>query len=338
LAIACAGSAIAVAAWPVGAGADAPEASGYWTKLQVSGSPVTVPASPTVPAGGLMVANDPSGPTAISAVRFTVPDGSAGALVLHVAAGSTAAVANISACPTTRHWDPPGGAGAIKDAPTFDATRCVIGQLAADSSTFTFQVSAAAAGGAAPGSIDVALVPTAAAGPAPFSVTFSAPGPDALTPTSASPAAGGTEPTSDASPSTSPSPGYAGGFTSVDPSSSSFRGSVVATPGTPAPPTVAAPAAASRPQVAQRPAGATSAVAALPGHRDARGQRALAVGLLVLMTVGWWWFGSRPVRPPQLLGSLGGRVAPADPGGGAAVVVRGIGRFARPREAPLNRR
>src|SRR5204863_4745341 len=82
MALVFAGSAMAVAGWPVGAGADAPEASGYWTKAQASGAPVTVPGSPTVPSGGLTVANDPSGPTAISAVRYPVAEGAGGTLVL----------------------------------------------------------------------------------------------------------------------------------------------------------------------------------------------------------------------------------------------------------------
>jgi hypothetical protein len=80
------------------------------------------------------------------------------------------------------------------------------------------------------------------------------------------------------------------------------------------------------PRVNLPPGGVTPAVA-IPG--DGRGERTMAVGLLGLLALAWWWVGGQVSRGPQLLGSLASddrrpRRA-TEPTGG-------IGRFARPRD------
>jgi hypothetical protein len=58
-----------------------------------------------------------------------------------------------------------------------------------------------------------------------------------------------------------------------------------------------------------------------------RGERIMAVAVLLGLGAGLFWVGGAPVRPPRLLGSLGaGQVVDETP-----VSKGGIGRFARPR-------
>ncbi|MDQ1403226.1 MAG: hypothetical protein QOG03_1542, partial [Actinomycetota bacterium] len=74
--------------------------------------------------------------------------------------------------------------------------------------------------------------------------------------------------------------------------------------------------------------------AALPKLVDTRGERIMAVGLLLALAAALWWVGGQPTRLPRLLGSVGGG-SPPDPGTGASL--GGLGRFARPRKGRPNR-
>ena len=143
------------------ASALAPTAAAYWSK--VGG------AVPAVPAGGLFVANDPTaagnpasappvplpiplpsppslpvspptGPTAVSAVRVTGVEPNKDATIsLTVATGWLAPVPSlltIVACPIAGAWStPPGGAGAIAQAPAYDCTTPSAGRVAGDVGT-----------------------------------------------------------------------------------------------------------------------------------------------------------------------------------------------------------
>ena len=323
-----------------GAHADAPEASGYWTKAQVpSSSPVTVPAPPTVPSGGLYVANDPSGPTAISAVRYVVPEGVEGTLALKIAAGSTPQVANISACTATTSWDPPSGAGDMANAPKYAPSTCVIGQLAPDNSVYTFLLSPAQQ--PKPGTIDVVLIPTPAAGPQPFSVSFEHPGGDSL---ATSPA-----PEEESAPSQSPEPVVAPSEPQTAPTVAPSTGTQTYAPASggsdTAAPILSTPTA-SKPVVAPRTAARPALPAAQPVVAakvpDDQGQRLLAVGLLLALAAGLWWVGGRPARPPRLLGPFGNVAVTAATDvavttATTASAARGVGRFARLRTAAARR-
>lgn len=62
---------------------------------------------------------------------------------------------------------------------------------------------------------------------------------------------------------------------------------------------------------------------------DNRGDRIVALLLLLAIIGALAWFGGRPSRPPRLLGSL--RSDRESPAAEERVEVRGVGRFARPR-------
>ncbi|MGH2684395.1 MAG: hypothetical protein ACRDJP_02895, partial [Actinomycetota bacterium] len=83
-------------AWVATATADAPTQAGWWFKLNAAPAeppaapvpapvpaPVETPTSPpNVPEGGLYIANDPTGPTAIAAVQLLADPGATGTFTL----------------------------------------------------------------------------------------------------------------------------------------------------------------------------------------------------------------------------------------------------------------
>lgn len=125
------------------------------------------PAPPTVPAGGLWVQSTPNGPTAISAMRFTLsPGDSLPAVVLHVAqfnAPPSTPAAQVTtpilACAVQGSWQPtdPATPGALSAAPAYD---CSKGQAAGtpspDNTKYVFDVAAFAD---ANGTVQFVLVP-----------------------------------------------------------------------------------------------------------------------------------------------------------------------------------
>ncbi|MHB1854543.1 MAG: hypothetical protein ACYCSJ_07515 [Acidimicrobiales bacterium] len=105
---------------------------------------------------------------------------------------------------------------------------------------------------------------------------------------------------------------------------------------------VGAPASAAG-AVASAPVGHTAAVRTVSAPEPGQGwltgrrQRLLAVWVLIDVGAVLLWYGSDPVRPPRLLGSLGARQAtPIDPIE-HDLEVGGIGRFARHRDGPPKR-
>src|SRR5205085_8255274 len=121
------------------ASADAPDAQGWWWKAQTSGLPTALPAPPTATADGLYVASDSTDAQAISAVRFTIPDGATtGSLTLKVA-GNTIGTPVVALCRITGPWEPAQN-GSCDKRPAFGNT-CAPGTVAADGTSVTFTTS-----------------------------------------------------------------------------------------------------------------------------------------------------------------------------------------------------
>lgn len=79
----------------------------------------------------------------------------------------------------------------------------------------------------------------------------------------------------------------------------------------------------------------TFAAATAAGHASHRGQRALALVLLVVLGAALWWFGGVLSRPARGIGPLAGKdVTPAT----NFRATGGVGRFARPRHHPPGQR
>ena len=154
---------VLVAALAGTAHAAAPDAHGYWWRLPLGA------ASPA-PDGGLWVAADPTGPQAVSALRFRAPEGEEPASLVLDVDGSDGMTPAIVACPAASAWEPADGAGAWDDAPEAD---CEAGQADGvpdeEAGTWTFPLGALAVDRA----VDVVLVPAEGSGT--FSVTFAPP-------------------------------------------------------------------------------------------------------------------------------------------------------------------
>jgi hypothetical protein len=334
-ALATAGGVVSGVATGAPAGAVAPSKVAYWVK---GGVPL-----PTVPAGGLLVANDPTsaalpqapplpvtlpvpiptvpkglpailGPTAVSALIIDHVTPSADAtLTLVVGFGSLApppGTTTLVACPILSDWTPPaGGVGEMSKAPAADCSSPSTGRVASDMKSISWLLPASFQ--SSPGTFSIELAPNPTGQPVPFAVPFVPPGPNALLS-----AAGG--PATPAAP-TATAPAVSAPL--AGPADLSLPASLPA-------PYVAAPTSRAAPGTPRitllNPAGVR-----LPGVSDDRGHRIMAVTALFVLAAGWWWLGSRPVRGPRLLGALAndaGRRAAA-----GAARTGGIGRFARVR-------
>lgn len=282
--------------------------SGWWTAGAAPAVPSSV-AHPTVPPGGLDVADNFSGPYSVAAVH--VPETGApqdAILTLTLAKGATPGV-SVTACPTTSRWTPASG-GRLADAPRWDCSRAARGVIATDGTTIAWTLPAAFA---RQGAIDVALVPSAAASPfdaplsavKPNSVTFSS-GPPESVPPSVSPGAAAGEPS-----------GSAGG--QVDSVPAPTDGSRLPPGGAVVPPG----AQPTEPPTAQAVAGPGTppgpATPAIPRPRPERAAVRLEFGLLLALLVG-----AAGVALTRAARST-------NP---SAAEVRGIGRFAAPHPTP----
>lgn len=275
--------------------------------------------NPTVPEGGLWVANDPTGPIAISALRFRGDIG-AGELVLRFASGTTS-VGPIVACPALTPFQPVEG-GAWRDRPAHDCDRLSLtGRRTADGTGMAFTIPQ----GFLPFGervLDVVLLPDPTRGDA-FSAYFERPGPSTLTVTQGQelppPVAELPEP----DPVSLPTPA----FDSPAPVDTPDVGTVDVA----APPVVDTPT-----PTATAPASAPNRVASVfEPFTESRTARIISVIVLLLMGAGLWLFGGRPVREPKLLGALAaGAPVVTAPAGPRA---RGIGRFRRERGERPNR-
>ena len=137
--------------------------TGVWWRNETGAA--ALPAPSQVPAGGLWVSSDPSGPSAISAVRFDMSDSEGyPTLTLHVAnltmAPATPATSGslpVLACLVTSPWTAPATSpGQWSARPTYDCTKgSVPGQLSPDHSTVAFDLTNLPSAQ----SYDLALVP-----------------------------------------------------------------------------------------------------------------------------------------------------------------------------------
>ncbi len=308
---------------PLIAGADEPVDTGWWSRGNGGnpvGPPVTVPRPPDVPEGGLLVANDVAGPSAVSALRFQA----------HVATTSTLTL--VSTDPFSA-LNPPGivacaqasGWGATDHGEWFSApdadcdTASIAGTVGESSITWTLPPSFKR--GDRP-FIEVILVPAEDA--TPFRVPFEAPGADALSapvdlaaPTTTMPAA---PPLTVATPTTEPAKQFGGPQVAA------------ASPPSTSPPTTAPSAQAAPPaqdEVASGPVTPASAT-------DTTGERILAATLLGVLALSLWIASGDRERMSALLAAVpvvGGRTRGSDD----EDRVGGIGRFSRPRDDPPTR-
>lgn len=297
--------------------AEAPVAHGWWWRAQ-PGVLVPVPAPLQAPPGGLYVEGAPDGPSAVSALRFRVPEGSAGvALVLKVAQEQGGDGAIILACPAASEWVP-AQAGPWEARPEAQCEgQGVLGQRAPDGATWTFSLALTPFTGVKdfvllPGRDDTR--PEGVNGSV-FSVAFQPP--DAGTLVIQPADSGGTQPPPFEPPVYSPPDSYGGTMPPFTP------GSPGAPAEAPAGPDVALPVDPSviTPRVTPRePAAPARPVSA---GKDAR---ALAT-LIALLSVGVAGVLSRD-RGVVVAGM---RVVAEDPD---TQRVGGIGRFRRPRAEP----
>jgi len=306
--------AAAVASAPVTAGASPPSQTAWWNQAQQvpAGVPVGVPAPPTVPSGGLYIANTPNGPAALAALRFASDAPADGKLTLKIDANSApfAAIAAIQACLPLADWKPAEN-GTWTDVPLYTCS----GNnptLAADGVTLTWTIPASYQDDQLD-YVDVLLAPAAEANP--FQIALAPPDGDAFTQEDAAT----TEPAPADQPATDLGSVPTDTFTVPGVTFNDFVPPSVPTP-------VAAPGAPQRRRVRQ-PLDRVPVSNVVRRDTD-RDQRIAATFALFLIAAAWFWLAGEPSRVPRLLGSVGGGRIPR-----AALESphRGIGRFARPR-------
>ena len=313
-------SSAAVLVWPMDAGAQSPDAKGWWYRAQQSGTPVAIPAPPVVPAGGLYVAQGPNGEhLAMAAVEYAVSGAGTATLVLKQAPGAVGTVA-VTACPLSAGFEQVE-AGAWADAPAYNCTSASADGVVAPDGSITFALTAdfVAAGNTA---MQAALIPTP--GSAPFQVPVEPPADGSFTAV--------------AGPSAEPGPADTSTGASADATTGSFDTGGATSPTFDAPAdTGAGPLAtpSTTPEVAlQRPTPRPRPVVPVAVSRQLA-DRVVAAICLAIIGAGMWWTAGRPLPAARLLGGgASGEVAvPAAESGR----VGGIGRFARARHAPPNR-
>ena len=322
---------------PALAATTGPTAQGWWSEAQPS-PPLAFSA---LADDNLYVGNDPMGPNAIAAVRYSVPgsiDGKtvdvstvAGVLTLSPAAGSTLGTPALVACPVRGAWEP-AMAGEWSKRPTFSCTTSAAGTPTADGTAVRFSLTPALQ--ARPGVFDVAIVP-APGNTSPFAIAFQRAGAGSLALTGAravTPAAPAAE--AAASPA-APAAEAPGPVAAADPLPAAALPATLPAPPEPIVSSSAAPADSGGSVVRTVARAGTHAAAREPTSRHGhRGQRAIALTTLALLGAGLWWFGGVPSRPARGIGPLAGKdVAPAVGFRAAG----GVGRFTRPRHHPPGR-
>lgn len=291
---------------------------------QAPTSPVPVPTPPAnppppvpVPEGGLYVANDSFGASAMSALRFDGTDVGAASLTLEFADGSTV-LGPVVACPALSDWTPEAN-GEWRNRPAHDCDRLSItGFVSEDGATITWDFPDTFKPEGAD-VFDVLLLPPRTEGSS-YSLVFQPPASDALTVLGPPPPPSPPTSTPPPAPETDvPLPGEtpAGG-------ASTDVGSVGG----------AGPGGEEQVALSSGEAGATP----VPGLGrvveaiDDLLSRRVAAAILLALGAGFAWSTRRPERPPRLLGALAGnRVGAALFRPHSADHPRGVGRFARPR-------
>lgn len=121
----------------VGADAATVTQAGWWDRNAND----LLPALDPPPDGALRVANDPTGASAIAAVRFQV-DAAEGSpmLVLRVAGDPAPQTAGLVACPATSEWTTAAGAP-MAEAPTYGCVAgAALGRVSGDGTTVSFDL------------------------------------------------------------------------------------------------------------------------------------------------------------------------------------------------------
>ena len=165
VALGAVGVAVLSTAWTTAA-ADAPSKYGWWSQAN-AGAPVAAPAPPDVPDKGLYVANGFAGPTAISALSFTVPTGATVGNLTLVATGNPVMTTAPQACALTSAGTGYQSAqnGDWSAAPAYDCSAGKVdGSIGSDGKTVTFAVGPLVKNG----SLDLAIIPTGQADRIPF--------------------------------------------------------------------------------------------------------------------------------------------------------------------------
>lgn len=304
----------ALFAWPHAASADAPSAYGWWYELNAtSGLPAAPPAPPGVPQDGMYVANSVGGPSAISALSFTVSSGAAtGPITLHIT-GSPTITSPPQACLATGSISSTEE-GSWDQKPSYDCSTTVQGKVNSAQTTVTFDSGPFLRNGM----VSVVIL----AGGTADSIAFTKPGSDAMSisgagaPATADNGAGATAgsvgDTSGASsaPSDSgassaplPSPSLAGGSSGSTDLSGGSAG--LLSPGSGASAATPAPGAALGSPRASSSAGRPVASGNLQNtasHTGTRQHLATALGVIAMLVALVAWTSG--------FGLLGGRITP----------------------------
>jgi hypothetical protein len=342
LGVAVLAAAALLALVPVGAGASTLTQTGWWWRVNDGALPAPLPAPPTVPAGGLMVAGAADGATAIAALHFDLGDDeTAPVLTLSVAdngdqGGDTAILA---ACVTGSAWQPAsGGSWADKPFPAC-AKGSVNGLRSDDKTSWTFALAPLLSDGI----LDITLVPgidpsrPEGANGSVFQLAFNAPTAASLATTSGGSGGGGDFTLPDfGAPAFTPTdagsfdpPAVGGDFSAppIDPAASFTPALPEADQGL----TATAPIAQGR----NAPLQATPASTVVE-------HKGLAALVLMLCGGALLWSAQLPVPAPRRLGTFGDGTRDGA-GGGVAVPPSaptesaGLGRFARTRSGPAPR-
>lgn len=301
------------------ASAAAPDTYGWWWKAQQT-SDFMLPAPPSVPADGLYVANDPSGPTAVAGLRYASAGSGSAVLQLVVAQGSTSAIADqIVACPTSDAVS--GGQAelwAARPEGDCDAGK-VPGEASPDGTAVVWKLGSPFE--VAPSTWNVVLQPDPES-LVPFQVAFDAPAENSF-----AAARQGTPPPA---PTTAPAP--------APPASLPTQGDATIGGGSDVPAEFGPPSVPSaETEAAPDPAPVSAPVAASPTppvERDDLRDRLLAAAIFGAIAISLWFLWMREgTRAALLARILPGRTAPAN----GDVPERGLGRFVRDRERPPRR-
>jgi hypothetical protein len=203
---------------PAPAEAAPPIAVGWWQRpaAEVGGLPAAPPTQPppapplvAVPDGGLYVANDPSGPSAVSALRFEDPPAAAATVVLPVAENPVIPLgALLFACPAAGPWASAAN-GAWGARAVADCGRGVQGAFGDGLTTVTFDLGDLAPF-RTPQGIEMVIVPGPDEASA-YAVAFDRPGAD----TAIFRGDAGAPPAPVPQASTGPAPGADGGAAPV---------------------------------------------------------------------------------------------------------------------------
>lgn len=318
---------------PTAASAATLTQAGWWWRVHDGALPVPLPAPPTVPEGGLMVAGAPDGATAVAALHFDLGEGeTAPVLTLSVAEGGDqgGGQALLGACVTGSAWQPAsGGAWTSKPFPAC-ALGSVNGVRSADGATWTFALAPLLSDGI----LDITLVPgldptlpDGANGSA-FQLVFEAPTTASLATSSGAPGGSDLDVPSFDAPADFASPGFATPGSGAGLALAPVAGFTPSLPEADQGLTATAPVAQERNSPLP-----TSPVSTVEDHK--------ALGAIILALSGAALLWSSQVAPPEprRLGTFGAR--PDRPRAAAASPDHsdpaGVGRFARPRSGQVPR-